>query len=69
MASQAKAIIFFPNYSGSSKSHGTYEFGGKDVNDTISLYPIILQHKNCDKNKIALYGWSRSGMMAIISSF
>ena len=32
----------------------------------IELYSIIQQHKYCDENRIALYGWSRGGMMAII---
>jgi len=66
MAENEKAIIFFPNYRGSSMSQGEDEFGGRDVNDIISLYPIIVQYKYCDSNKISLYGWSRGGMMAII---
>lgn len=66
MAENEKAIIFFPNYRGSSMSQGEDEFGGKDVHDIIALYPIILQYNFCDSNRIALYGWSRGGMMAII---
>ena len=65
-ASSEKGIIFFPNYRGSSKSKGLDQFGGLDVNDIIALYPIIKQHKYCDDNRIALYGWSRGGMMTII---
>ena len=66
MAENEKAIIFFPNYRGSSMSEGNDEFGGGDVNDIINLYPIISKYKYCDKTKISLYGWSRGGMMAII---
>lgn len=64
LAENEKAIIFYPNYRGSSMSEGKDEFGGEDVNDIISLYPIISKYKYCD-NKITLYGWSRGGMMAI----
>jgi len=60
-----KSIIFYPNYRGSSQSQGNDEFGGHDVNDIISLYPIISKYKYCNKDKIALYGWSRGGTMAI----
>ena len=66
MAENEKAIIFFPNYRGSSMSEGNDEFGGGDVNDIINLYPIISKYKYCDNTKISLYGWSRGGMMAII---
>ena len=66
LAENEKAIIFYPNYRGSSMSEGVDEFGGNDVNDIISLYPIISQYQYCDNTKIALYGWSRGGMMAII---
>lgn len=66
MAENEKAIIFYPNYRGSSMSEGNDEFGGGDVNDIINLYPIISKYKYCDNTKISLYGWSRGGMMAII---
>ena len=66
MVENEKAIIFFPNYRGSSFSEGDDEFGGKDVNDIINLYSIISKYKYCDSTKIGLYGWSRGGMMAII---
>ena len=45
MAENEKAIIFFPNYRGSSMSEGNDEFGGGDVNDIINLYPIISKYK------------------------
>ena len=65
LAENEKAIIFFPNYRGSSMSEGEDELCGKDVNDIISLYNIFEKYKYCDIDKIALYGWSRGGMMAI----
>ena len=47
-------------------SEGTDEFGGDDINDIINMYPIIQQYKYCDINKIALYGWSRGGLMVVL---
>ena len=66
MAENEIAVIFFPNYRESSLSEGKDEFGGKDVNDIINLYPIIQQYKYCDVDKIALYGWSRGGLMVVL---
>ena len=40
------------------------EFGGKDVNDILNLFPIAEEISFCDKNKIGMEGWSRGGMMA-----
>jgi len=57
MAENEKAIIFYPNYRGSSMSEGNDEFGGGDVNDIINLYPIISKYKYCDNTKISLYGY------------
>ena len=66
LAENEKAIVFFPNYRGSSLSEGIDEFGGNDVNDIINLYPIFEQYRFCDVDKIAIYGVSRGGMMAYI---
>ncbi len=68
MATKGIAIIFFPNYRGSTESEGQDEFGGKDVNDIINLYPIMQEYEYCDINKIALIGRSRGCMMAVLTS-
>lgn len=43
-------------------SEGFDEFGGKDVNDALSLLEVIDGLPNADKNKIATLGWSRGVM-------
>jgi dipeptidyl aminopeptidase/acylaminoacyl peptidase len=66
IASNEIAIIFYPNYRGSSFSEGVDEFGGNDVNDIINLYPIIQKICKIKNPKIVLYGWSRGGLMAML---
>lgn len=39
------------------------EFGGKDVNDILNLFPIAKEIPFCDTNNIGMEGWSRGGMM------
>ncbi|MBS1516238.1 MAG: S9 family peptidase [Bacteroidetes bacterium] len=39
------------------------EFGGKDVNDILNLFPIADELEFCDSTKIGMEGWSRGGMM------
>jgi dipeptidyl aminopeptidase/acylaminoacyl peptidase len=39
------------------------EFGGKDVNDILNLFPIADGLEFCDSSKIGMEGWSRGGMM------
>jgi dipeptidyl aminopeptidase/acylaminoacyl peptidase len=59
LVNDGKIIVFASNYRGSELSEGIDEFGGKDINDTLNLYPIIKKYKNADSKKIAIYGWSR----------
>jgi len=66
IANKEIAIIFYPNYRGSSKSDGIDEYCGNDVNDIINLYPIIQKICNIKNPKITLYGWSRGGLMAVL---
>jgi dipeptidyl aminopeptidase/acylaminoacyl peptidase len=55
-------ILFFSNY----RDNGFDEFGGKDINDIINLYPIITKYKYSNCNNIALFAWSRGCMMAFL---
>ncbi len=43
---------------------GHDEFGGQDVDDVIALLQLLKHYPQADKNRIALYGVSRGGMMA-----
>jgi dipeptidyl aminopeptidase/acylaminoacyl peptidase len=65
---KGKIIVFASNYRGSSKSEGTDEFGGKDINDIINLYPIIKKYKFSNEKNISLYAWSRGCTNALLVS-
>ncbi len=39
------------------------EFGGKDVNDVLSLFSIADELNFCDSKNAGMEGWSRGGMM------
>jgi dipeptidyl aminopeptidase/acylaminoacyl peptidase len=56
-------IVLASNYSGSTKSEGIDEFGGKDVNDVLQLLEIAKELPFIDSNKIVLLGSSRGGLM------
>lgn len=66
LVEEGKIIVFASNYRGSRFSEGVDEFGGKDVNDVVNLYPIIKKYKYSDEKKIAVYGWSRGSLMALL---
>jgi dipeptidyl aminopeptidase/acylaminoacyl peptidase len=55
-------IVIGSQLRGSEVSEGQDEFGGKDVNDALDIIKIIDELPNTDKNKIALFGWSRGVM-------
>lgn len=55
-------IIIGSQLRGTSVSEGFDEFGGKDVNDVLSLFDIIDQLPNVDKDRIGILGWSRGVM-------
>lgn len=61
-------LVFATNYRGSKLSCGVDEFGGKDINDVINLYPIIRKWSLADENCINLLGDSRGGMMALLTA-
>ncbi|HEU4791520.1 MAG TPA: prolyl oligopeptidase family serine peptidase [Flavobacterium sp.] len=55
-------VIIGSQLRGNSTSEGFDEFGGKDVNDVLSLLDIIDQLPNVDKTRIGVFGWSRGVM-------
>lgn len=50
-------------YRGSKFSEGEDEFGGNDINDVVELIKCLKKESYIDSNKLALYGWSRGGIM------
>lgn len=55
-------VVIGSQLRGNSVSEGNDEFGGKDVNDVLSLIDIIDQLPNVDKERIGVFGWSRGVM-------
>ncbi|MDY0779471.1 alpha/beta hydrolase family protein [Tenacibaculum sp. IB213877] len=43
------------------------EFGGKDVNDVLSLTETAKEINKADSDRIGMFGWSRGGMMTYLS--
>ncbi|MFZ0597658.1 MAG: prolyl oligopeptidase family serine peptidase [Flavobacterium sp.] len=55
-------IVIASQLRGSEGSEGIDEFGGKDINDVMSLFAIINKIEIADTSKIAQIGWSRGGI-------
>ncbi|MDA6070898.1 prolyl oligopeptidase family serine peptidase [Flavobacterium sp. AC] len=55
-------IIIGSQLRGSEGSEGLDEFGGKDIDDVMSLFGIINNIQTADTTKIAQIGWSRGGI-------
>lgn len=55
-------IIIGSQLRGSDGSEGIDEWGGKDINDVLSLFTIINTLKMADTARIAQIGWSRGGI-------
>jgi dipeptidyl aminopeptidase/acylaminoacyl peptidase len=60
-------IVIASQYRGSPGSEGSDEMGGSDVNDVLNLLPIIDHLPKANPKRIAMYGWSRGGMMTYIA--
>ena len=60
-------VVAGSQYRGNDGGEGQEEFGGSDVNDVLNLMPFFEQIENADTARMALYGWSRGGMMTYLS--
>lgn len=60
-------VVVGSQYRGNVGSEGTEEFGGKDVNDVLNLIPVLKELEEADTSRMALYGWSRGGMMTYLT--
>mgnify|MGYP003576830483 CR=1 FL=1 len=63
-------FIIASQYRGSNgkDNNGVDEFGGRDVNDVVKLVDIIDTIPLVNNKKIALWGGSRGGMMALMTA-
>lgn len=60
-------IVIASQYRGNGGGEGQEEFGGKDVNDVLTLIDVLKEVKGADAKNIGMYGWSRGGMMTYIA--
>ncbi len=60
-------VVFMSQYRGNAGSEGKEELGGSDVNDILNLIPLAEEFEFTDKNKWGIEGWSRGGMMALLT--
>jgi len=60
-------VVAGSQYRGNDGSEGQEEFGGSDVNDVLNLIPFFENIESADTSRMALYGWSRGGMMTYLS--
>lgn len=66
IANKGYVVIGSQLRGGGGKSEGADEFGGKDVNDALSLLEVIDGFPNADNSKIATIGWSRGVMTSFL---
>lgn len=54
-------------YRGADGSEGRDEFGGHDVDDVLSLIPLLDSLAEVDSSRIGMIGYSRGGMMTYLA--
>lgn len=59
--------VFASQYRGNAGSEGQDEVGGNDVNDILNLIPHAEELPQADKSAWGIEGWSRGGMMALLT--
>ncbi len=60
-------VVVASQYRGVAGGEGLEEFGGAEVNDVLSLLPLLDALPEADSDRIALYGSSRGGMMSLLT--
>ncbi len=60
-------VVAGSQYRGNGGSEGKEEFGGSDVNDVLNLMPFFGNLDHADTTQMAVYGWSRGGMMTYLA--
>jgi dipeptidyl aminopeptidase/acylaminoacyl peptidase len=59
-------VVVASQYRGNAGGEGQEEFGGADVNDVLSLIPLLEALPWADAARIGMIGWSRGGMMTYL---
>ena len=60
-------VVLASQYRGNDGAWGHEEFGGKDINDVLSLIPLAKSLPFVDPTKIVMLGFSRGGMMTYLA--
>jgi dipeptidyl aminopeptidase/acylaminoacyl peptidase len=60
-------IVAASQYRGNGGGEGQEEFGGKDVDDVLSLVPLLQSLPQADPTRIGMCGYSRGGMMTYLA--
>ena len=60
-------VVIASQYRGNDGGEGQDEFGGRDVNDILNLFPLIESLPFADKDKVVMLGFSRGGMMTYLA--
>ncbi len=60
-------VVFASQYRGNAGGEGTENLGGDDVNDILNLIPLADELNFSDKTKWGIEGWSRGGMMTLLT--
>jgi dipeptidyl aminopeptidase/acylaminoacyl peptidase len=61
-------IVFAPFYRGNKGGEGREDFAGDDVNDAINAFNLLKLCPNVDPTAIHLFGFSRGGVMALLTA-
>ena len=60
-------IAVASQYRGNGGGEGREEFGGAEVQDVLSLIPLLEELPRADPSRIGMFGWSRGGMMTYLA--
>lgn len=60
-------VVVASQYRGAGGGEGKEEFGGADVNDVLSLIPLLGSLPKADPSRIGMYGWSRGALMTYLA--
>lgn len=61
-------IVFAPFYRGNRGGEGNEDFAGEDREDAFSAFDWLQQHPRVNNGKIHVFGFSRGGVMAILTA-
>jgi len=60
-------VVLASQYRGNDGGQGREEFGGKDVDDVLTLIPLAKSLSFVESNRIVMLGYSRGGMMTYLA--